>query len=270
MLRVLCVNAFELEYRYKTPDGKLSTYVRTILIVEESGRDISSNVPLFTNGMPALLYRSQQVAGKEQIVELALYGKSTPAEKWNVNRGEAIIAYFFKPFSIAPLFNLESRELKSEPIELGLWNAHKTNALRLQLAEAKTIGQKVATLNHLILVQLDQQANVCELVRKATDIMMNDVGADALTSLRKELKINERTLQRIFKKYVGVTPNHFRRICQFQLSFTKVRGGRFEHLTDVAFDSGFADQSHFIRTFKEFTQTRPRDYLKTGLKQKKS
>jgi len=259
-----------MEYKYKTPDSKLSEYVRTVLIVEETGRHVLSKVPLFTNGMPALLFHSQEEKGNERIDELTLYGKSTPADKWEVRSGETIVAYFFKPFSLAPLFNLAATELKSEPIDLSLWNARKTNALRVQLSSARTLDQKLAALDHLLHVQVAQQGEFCELIRRATEWMMMEVGADVLPELRKELNINERTFQRVFKKYVGVTPNEFRRICQFQLSFTKVRGGRFEHLTDVAFDSGFADQSHFIRTFKDFTQTRPRDYLKTGLKQKKS
>jgi AraC-like DNA-binding protein len=31
-----------------------------------------------------------------------------------------------------------------------------------------------------------------------------------------------------------------------------IEKGSFEKLSDVAFESGYADQSHFIRSFKEF------------------
>ena len=72
----------------------------------------------------------------------------------------------------------------------------------------------------------------------------------------------------MFKKYVGVTPNQYRRICQFQVSFAQLRGKEFNKLTDVAYDNGFADQSHFIRSFREFTQITPNDYLRSGLKEK--
>jgi AraC-like DNA-binding protein len=47
-----------------------------------------------------------------------------------------------------------------------------------------------------------------------------------------------------------------------------VKNGEFDKLTDVAYKTGFADQSHFIRSFKEFTQITPNDYLKSGLKDK--
>jgi len=91
---------------------------------------------------------------------------------------------------------------------------------------------------------------------------------EILSILQNKLELNERTFQRIFKKYVGVTPNQYRRICQFQVSFTQVRAKNFDKLSDVAYENGFADQSHFIRSFKEFTQITPNDYLKSGLKEK--
>ncbi|MES3019615.1 MAG: helix-turn-helix transcriptional regulator [Bacteroidota bacterium] len=81
----------------------------------------------------------------------------------------------------------------------------------------------------------------------------------------EEQNLTERTLQRMFKKFVGITPTQFRRICQFQQSFGQLRGGHFSKVSDVAFDNHFSDQSHFIRSFKEFTDTTPNDYLKKGL-----
>ena len=97
---------------------------------------------------------------------------------------------------------------------------------------------------------------------------MCDPGIEILSAMVSKLKLNERTFQRIFKKYVGVTASQYRRICQFHISFAQVRSGDFDKLSDVAYDNGFADQSHFIRSFKEFTQVTPNDYLRSGLKDK--
>jgi YesN/AraC family two-component response regulator len=35
-------------------------------------------------------------------------------------------------------------------------------------------------------------------------------------------------------------------------------------LTDIGLDSGYADQSHFIRTFKKYTGKTPSNFLKSN------
>jgi AraC-like DNA-binding protein len=42
----------------------------------------------------------------------------------------------------------------------------------------------------------------------------------------------------------------------------KIRTGEYTKLSDIAFDMGFADQSHFIRSFKRFTGESPGRFLK--------
>lgn len=257
-----------MQYRYQKPHQLLSEYVRTVLIVEGiAGPD--NKLPLFTNGMPAVLCGTAATRGETiNVKQLTLYGKSTPADIWDLKKGETIIAYFFKPFVLASLFNVSAAAIVKEPLELTKWDAHKTNALKTQLAYAKKTADKVNVLDGLLLHQLEQQQKECEIIRRSTDRIMTDFGKEVLSDIQDELKLNERTFQRIFKKFVGITPSQYRRICQFKLSFEKLRDGNFEKLTEVAYQTGFADQSHFIRSFKEFTEITPKDYKKSGLKRK--
>lgn len=258
-----------MHYHYQKPHPLLSEDVRTVLILDVGEPD-DGKVPLFTNSMPALYCRTAKgPTGIERTLQLTLFGKSTSGDNWEAKPNETAIAFFFKPFALASMFNVSAVDLMKAPMDLDTWDVHKTNALKTQLAYAGTARQKVEALESLLIHQAQEQKTICEIIRKATEKLMQSSGKAILSELLVDLKLNERTFQRMFKKYVGITPGLFRRICQFQLSFTQVRTGEFDHLTDVAFDNGFADQSHFIRSFKEFTQLTPRDYVKTGLKSKK-
>jgi AraC-like DNA-binding protein len=83
-----------------------------------------------------------------------------------------------------------------------------------------------------------------------------------LEEVRASLKITERTFERKFEQYVGVSPKLFLRICRFRESLQQINQKSFTKLSDVAYENGYADQSHFIRTFKEFTGLSPLEYHK--------
>jgi AraC-like DNA-binding protein len=259
-----------MKYWYERSNSLLSEYLRTVLILEGFSEPGSDKLPILTNGVPGFICKTEKVeAGNENILQLTLFGKSIPEEYLYINENTTVIIYFFKPFALTSMFNISATELLKSPIDLSDWNAHKTNALKTQLFYADSTTRKIEILDNLLIHQLQDQKKECAVIKLATDEMMINTSKDVLAELIKKLDLNERTFQRIFKKYVGVTASQYRRICQFQVSFTQVREKNFDKLTDVAYDNGFADQSHFIRSFKEFTQITPNDYLKSGLKNKK-
>lgn len=237
------------------------------MILEGFPQSDADDLPIFTNGMTALISRIEKDKnGNEHLVQLTLFGKSIPYDTWAINENTTIIACFFKPFALSTLFNLSVSEVVKTPVDLCNWNAHKTNAIKIQLFYAGTTLQKVEALNNLLIRQFQENKNQCEIIQYATDRILCNPDTEILSCIQEELNLNERTFQRMFKKYVGVTPNEYRQICRFQLSFAQLKAQRFDTLTDIAYDNGFADQSHFIRTFREFTQITPNNYLKSGLK----
>lgn len=72
--------------------------------------------------------------------------------------------------------------------------------------------------------------------------------------LRKE------TLIRQFKQATGLTPGAWLNNARIEFARTLLRAGG--DIIDVGYQSGFADQSHFHRTFVSFTASTPRQYAR--------
>ena len=81
------------------------------------------------------------------------------------------------------------------------------------------------------------------------------LGAMSLDMLSEVGSLNKFTLLKSFKKQWGVTPLGYQKIKRVEYARQCLRQGA--SLLDVAFDSGFADQSHFSREFKRSTGITP-------------
>ena len=252
-----------MNHRYLKVNPQLTEYIRTVLVLDALPNPDDSDLPLFTKGMLALLYRTNH---NNHLI--TLFGQTVPEETWLVEDDNTIIAYFFKPFALGAIFKLSALDLKKEPVEVNLWNAQKAMALNQQFIHSKSIEDKLEILDDFIFTQIQANRRECEIISYSTDTLIQNSDTAGLSRILKDLNLTERTFQRIFKKYVGITPNEYRRICQFYFAFSQLKGGHFDKLTDVAYANGYFDQSHYIRSFKEFTAITPNDYLQFGLNKK--
>jgi AraC-like DNA-binding protein len=67
---------------------------------------------------------------------------------------------------------------------------------------------------------------------------------------------------RVFKAVKGLPPHTFQ--TQLRIDLAKKLLGRGADIADVAYTTGFSDQCHFTRKFKQFTGATPRQYKKAG------
>jgi len=79
---------------------------------------------------------------------------------------------------------------------------------------------------------------------------------DNIENVAARYGITSRYLQKIFLQYTGLTPKLYAKINRFQKSLVLVGRGDLS-LTSIAYQSGYFDQSHFIREFRSFTGITP-------------
>jgi AraC-like DNA-binding protein len=66
---------------------------------------------------------------------------------------------------------------------------------------------------------------------------------------------------KLFKENVGVTPKEFLRVIRFQKAIQQIENQISVDWSQIAFDCGFYDQSHFIADFKRFSGFTPSEYI---------
>jgi len=83
----------------------------------------------------------------------------------------------------------------------------------------------------------------------------------SLKELADVIHVHPVTISKNFSRYFGCTLGEFIRKYRIEKALYLIRTTELS-LTDIAFTCGFADQSHFIRTFKKLTGTLPLHYRK--------
>lgn len=80
----------------------------------------------------------------------------------------------------------------------------------------------------------------------------------SLDALAQRFSLRKETLIRTFKQDTGLTPGTFLAISRIEFAKARLRAG--DDIADVGYQSGFADQSHFHKTFVSYTAATPRQY----------
>ncbi|REE02092.1 AraC family transcriptional regulator [Marinoscillum furvescens] len=78
------------------------------------------------------------------------------------------------------------------------------------------------------------------------------------------LEVSKSFLEQHFFKHVGLTPKEFCKVEKMQNFINYYRQYQDTlNLTQLTFKSGYYDQSHLIKDFRYFMDSRPRDFIKT-------
>lgn len=79
----------------------------------------------------------------------------------------------------------------------------------------------------------------------------------------RETGVGKRTLQRLFKEYVGVSPKWVIRRYRLQEAAERLNDRAGTDLAALAADLGYADQAHFVRDFRAVVGQPPAAYART-------
>lgn len=249
------------------PSSSIVNYVSKIFVIEDCKLDIEMGFPLIANGYPGIVFQTLDsdpaLCGNSKENSLFLFGQTIKPVKLYTKGKLSLIVYFFYPHILKALFGVNAKDLTDVSIDLNYLQSAKNINLKEQLINAPSLPFRLQLMNNYILKLVETNySNFPGDLLFATQAIRKNRGLMSLNNVQKELGISERTLRRLFDMHVGISPKMFGRVCQFDSAFQQLNTDQFSKLSDVAYENGYADQSHLIRSFKEFTNFSPSEYIK--------
>ncbi|ARU94411.1 AraC family transcriptional regulator [Tatumella citrea] len=128
------------------------------------------------------------------------------------------------------------------------------------IIQTSDFQRKIALFNAFFTPRLVRKSS--PLTSQVINTMQQYKGNIRIDELETLTGYSCRTIQRQFRQDTGLSPKAFCKILRCQSALNSLHSQQSVSFSDLAFDLGFSDQSHFLREFKKSVSTTPGDYQK--------
>ncbi len=212
---------------------------------------LGDDVKRYTNDNEYIIQPRQMVLG--QITE-QFYIEPTGNVK--------TFAVRFYPYGFANFINKSIDELanKETPLNL-LFGKENSKLLSQKITDAKTTNERIEIIEGFLFDRLNDKAIIDNIVKITIDSMFLSKGSKPLNIILKDNLSKRRQLERNFLKQIGISPKQLGKIIRLQATLQMLLNNESKTLTEIAYETNYYDQSHFIKDFKEFTGLTPTEFL---------
>lgn len=179
----------------------------------------------------------------------------------DISKPSCSVGVMLLPGAAGLLFGVPADELAERHTLLeDLWG-RSVNSIREQLFEARSPELQLDILESLLAARLPAVRGLHPAVAHALEQFW------PTTDVRKIVTASgysHRQFIALFRRAVGLTPKLYCRVLRFQHALERAATDRLASWVDLAIDTGYSDQSHFSREFREFAGVTPEQYRKTS------
>jgi AraC-like DNA-binding protein len=258
-----------MEYREHVPSPALAPFVSCVWTLEGDAHETDGEAqPILPDGHPELVFHfgdAFERLGADRRVErqprILFAGQLTGQLTLRPTGRVAVLGIRFRPFGAAALLPMPQHEIAGLTIDISDLGRSLSDALS-ELARRTNDPVCAAQLVQQLLLDRIDRTRVDRRIHAAVSAIIASQGAISMDGVARKAEVTRRHLERRFLDDVGIPPKRLARIVRFQRALRVLEAVDSPRRgTDTAADCGYADQSHFIREFRELAGCSPSEHL---------
>ncbi len=171
----------------------------------------------------------------------------------------------FYPYGFANFVTVPIKELANTETPLTkLFEEVAATELEKSIVEATDTRQRIEVIERFLMDRLSDEAMIDQIVKTTVDALWKTNGSRSINAILEKDLSKRRQLERKFIKQVGMSPKQLGKVIRLQTALNLLLSEKASSLTEIAYESEYYDQSHFIKDFREFTGTNPGEFLGHG------
>ena len=254
-------------FKFYKPCKELQPYVRYYWVFK-------SNQPLntltFPIGCPQIIFHKQTPLYIPELgtaqPEFTISGQVNYPSHLYTDGNVEMIVVVFQPYALKAFLNLPISLLHNQEVSGYDLESKYLKQLAAQILDCENTSLCISLIEQWLLSQIADtltSKTTYNIQRIAFVIKQLFVmPATSVTELASIACLGKKQFERLFNELIGANPKEYARIVRFQKSL-KLLQHDFENinLAQLAYQCGYADQSHFIREFKQFSGYTPLSLL---------
>jgi AraC-like DNA-binding protein len=249
-----------MNFRRVEPTGAAKHWVESYWIIE-SDDNVPDDQKIIPDGYPELIFHFADqyrinISGLWETQAFSLLAGQIRQCFYLQNTGRvSILGIKLQPYALTQLFQLDMSLVTDKVVPLDAAEIQTLTDLDERIRASHEMDERVAIVNKFFELFPDLELPI----QKAINVISETKGGITVEKLSEAMAVSERQVERLFQKFIGLSPKFYCRIIRFNAIF-QLLSQRDPSWAELAYEAGFADQSHFIRNFKAFTGEGPSDY----------
>jgi AraC-like DNA-binding protein len=176
-----------------------------------------------------------------------------------------VVAAKFTPGGFYPFVGTPISTFANASPSVGEVFGVRGDALERAVLAASDDAARIAIVEDFLRERRPPADDTAALMTDVVYAVAADRGILSVDDLVARYRMNKRTLQRLFAKYVGVSPKWVIQRYRLHEAAERLAADPALAQSALASDLGYSDQAHFIRDFKALVGTSPAAYARTAL-----
>jgi AraC-like DNA-binding protein len=218
-----------------------------------------SNIAFIFNYSSSITYITE---GRNEIISKGFHFHGIRDRYYVINTtGDVnVLGISFFKEGLYPLLKSPLSEYANNIIELD-WIVKGFTSIEEKVNMAKSVPERLNIIENELLKLIDVELLPAKEIYRLFQAFSTSPENGSISLFCERYGINQRKLERIFNKYIGISPKLFIRINRLQGVINEMVKNKDSDLTLVAYENNYYDQTHFIKDFKSFTGSTPTQFL---------
>ncbi len=169
----------------------------------------------------------------------------------------------FKPGAFYPWVHTPVAQFTNTSLSIEEIFGIESTLLEEALVSQEDKAMMIKLVEQFLREKLPEQDEHIDVIQRIFDVISANCEITRVDDVACRFNLSKRTLQRLFRQYVGVSPKwviHHYRLHEVVRSLGE---GDKVNWSQLASDLGYCDQAHFSRVFKAMIGKAPAEYAKT-------